>query len=446
MNPLKQKIKLFIVVCIILPHAVALGQSDSFPQPAYQWRCTDGNSLLNFNPTSVASQRFDSIPYAEEYTMVVVYKPVADTEAMAWRLSFGDEKERRLTTHRIFSGSTAIRYTEFYDNKPVIHTLRQFAPETTIPYARLEVGDGNLKIAEVLYYNYRLGNLALRRVQTALALRYGITLGPVNYLAGDGAHIWEPARDSGTYHHRVAGVGVDTLSGLRQLRSCSEMEGGMVTLSVDDLVSGSFLVFGDNNEPLAFDEVSVPESGLEFQTLKRIWKIQATSIETTQVSLSFNTRNMTIPDDSLVLLVDNYIFLPAEIGHDSIVFRGVVFPTDSSRFTLGRGADLWRLAQSNAKGGNNGNGDKEANDELLVKSHFAARVYPNPSRGHYTIEVSGAERIQVTIYNVKGAVEATFREEKQDLYRFEGDLPSGNVYYATVTTESGSQTMKLVVE
>ena len=73
-------------------------------------------------------------------------------------------------------------------------------------------------------------------------------------------------------------------------------------------------------------------------------------------------------------------------------------------------------------------------------------VYPNPTPGHFFIEVSGARRVTVTVYSLQGKVMATYNGSDRDSYLFEGSLPAGNSYYAAIVTETGSQTLKLVVK
>lgn len=457
-------IKQFLITAgMLIVGSAAIGQTGSgiLPTPVFHWRCSAGNATLNHNPAMhVASSAgacgedpsmgsgaivFDSVPYAKDYTMILVYRPVSSVETALWQMTFGDSVMRGLTTERILSDSISIRYTEQTDVTPAINTLRQSSPDSTMPYVRLAVGgDGDLNVAEVLYYAERLGNAALRRVQSLLAVRYGITLGPVSYLDGAGHHIWDYA-DSGLYHHRVTGVGIDTLTGLRQLRSRSEMGEAVLTIATDSMEHGAFLMVGDNDAPLAFEQ----DGSMEI--LGRNWRIQSTNMEGRRFSLAFDTRDLAMPGDSLALLVgccgvgstDSYIYLPDCVGGDSAVFSGVEFPTDSSLFTLGRGGVFWQLARLNGARRAKRSG---ADDAAGAESRFATRIYPNPTSGHYALDVEGAGQVQVTIHNVQGAVVATYTSEGRGWHRFEGDLPSGNVYYATVSTENGSQTMKLVVK
>ena len=441
--------KLILTTCLLLPYCVVQGQvGQGFPTPAFHWKCPSADSLLNFHPATVSPLHFDSIPYAEDYTVVVVYKPVVDTEAAVWQLVFADSIVRGLTTERILSDSIAIRYAELSDSKPVIHTLRQSAPDISSADISLSVGDGNIKVSEVLYFDHRLGNSALRRVQSALAIRYGITLGPVDYIGGNGNRVWQHRRDSAMFHHRITGIGSDTACNLHQLCSRSEMDGPVVTLSADSLPQGAYLLVGDNDAPLTFQL----ENG-DVETLARQWRMQASGAEGVDFSLSFDTRNIPIPTDSLVLLLDDNVVLPSVATTNEVRFNNLWLPSDTCTFTLARGSILWQLAQSGTKGakGHGGNGDdnttKSDNTHTLTHSSIQTfSVFPNPTTGHFNIEVSGARQVQVTIYSLQGKVMATYNDSDRDQYFFEGSLPSGNSYYATITTESGSQTMKLVVK
>lgn len=441
--------KLILTTCLLLPYSVVLGQTgQGFPTPAFHWQCPSADSLLNFHPATITPLHFDSIPYAEDYTIVVVYKPVVDTEATVWQLVFADSIVRGLTTERILSDSIAIRYAELSDRKPAIHTLRQSAPDISSANVSLSVGDGNIKVSEVLYFNHRLGNSTLRRVQSALAIRYGITLGPVDYIGGNGNRVWQHRRDSAMFHHRITGVGSDTACNLHQLCSRSEMDGSVVTLSADSLPQGAYLLVGDNDAPLIFQQ-----EGGDVETLSRQWRMQASGAEGVDFSLSFDTRNIPTPTDSLVLLLDGNIVLPSVATTNEVRFSNLWLPSDTCTFTLARGSMLWQLAQSGAKGakGHSGNDDntttKSDNTHTLTHSSIQTfSVFPNPTTGHFNIEVSGARQVHVTIYNLQGKVMTVYNDSDRDRYCFEGSLPSGNVYYATITTESGSQTMKLVVK
>lgn len=448
---------LTVIILLLVFNTDALGQincANKIPAvaPAFWWRNSTSDSLWNFNNATTVSNGdsivFDSLPYSKDYTMVVVYKAKDSIAANVWRMEYEDStstNKRGLTTERIISDSTAIRYTEHTTMSPVINTLRQSAPHSTSRYTRLVLGGdtlpGSITIAEVMYFDKRLSNSMLRRVQSALAVRYGVTLGPVDYVDGGGSPIWEYA-DSGLYHHRITGIGCDSTYNIYQTGSRSEMDGAILTIATDSIAEHDFLVIGDNDYPLSF-----VEDGDGVEILSRRWRVRATGMESNSYTLAFDTRNISLPTDSLVLLMGGYVILPTLSNASMVRFGNVWLPSDTCTFTLARGALLWQLAQSNSHGGKGGKGSPIQEDGVtydMPKAKF--NIFPNPTTGHYSIEVSGAKHVQVVIYNVYGSVVDRYSGEGEDHYIFNGELPSGNTYYATVTTESGSQTMKLVVK
>lgn len=390
---------------------------------------------MNFNPATIVDSShtlvFDSLPYAKNYTMVVVYKPVVEAETAVWRLDFDSGLVRGLTTEHIISDNVTIRYSDATTENPIINTLRQTAPDSTAPYVSLTLGGDTLsssvKVAEILYFDRRLNNKMLRRVQSALAIRYGITLGPVNYVDGEGDVVWRYA-DSGLYHHRVTGIGRDSTYNLHQLQSRSELPGAILTVRAEQLPEGDYFVCGDDDAPLSFNTEG------DMEILNRSWRLNCTDIDNNEFHLTFDTRSFAGANDSLVLLADGIVYHPDSITVNDVTYNYVMFPSDTCVFTLAKGSVFWQTVKSNGRGNSHGNAS--------VKSY----VYPNPTTGNFTIEVSGADWVQVSIYNAQGVLMASYSDSEQAQYFFNGTLPSGNSYYATVTTENGTQTMKLIVK
>lgn len=407
-------------------------------QPVWQWRCDGGDSMINFNPAVIVdsshSVAFDSIPYAKDYTMVVAYKPVSQLEAKVWELDFGNGFYRGLTTEHIRSNKFTVRYADTTMGMPMISTLRQTAPDSTAPHAMLTLGGdtlaGSIKVAEILYFDHRLDNSMLRRVQSAMAIRYGVTLGPVDYVDGKGENVWNYA-DSGKYHHRLTGVCRDTIYNVTQLHSRSEMDNPMLTIFADSLGEGEYFVCGDNDAPLSFER----DGGVD--VLSRKWRVNQSSDDNNYYHLHFDTRALADAGDSVVLLIDGISLLPTSVSPGEAHFNYVIFPSDTSTFTLARGDMFWQTIMSNGGGLHHGGW------ENAVES----TAYPNPTTGSYTIEVTGASWVEIEIYNVQGQLVSSHGDRERMQYTFCGVLPtSGNAYYATVTTESGSQTIKIIVK
>ena len=424
--------------------------------PSFLWRSFSIDSTLNFNGADYVNgngMTFNNLPYSKNYTLVMVCKPQFNAETMLWNLDFGDSVTRGLSTENIFlrNGGTqfmSIWYGPYSGGEPMIATLRQSAPDAVSPSVQLTIGDAMpLKVAEVQYYNERIDDNLLLRVQSRLAIRYGITLGYVNYVSSRGETIWDCMANL-PFHHRITGVGTDEMTGLHQMRSRSEMKGSMLTVSAYPMCDDSYLLIGDDNEPLCFENRYDYETGGWYNILLRRWRAQNTRAAWQPFTLTFDKRNLPAGADSLVLILDETAYRPYSEDSDSVVFENVLFPWGTSQFTLGYGTPLWQRACCGKEESKRGSG-VALGRKGDTGAKPAASVYPNPTRGHFTLAVSGADkegRVSATVYNTQGAVVATFSGSGRESYTFEGDLPSGNIYYATISTDNGSQTIKLVVK
>ncbi|MBP5548496.1 MAG: T9SS type A sorting domain-containing protein [Bacteroidales bacterium] len=408
---------------------------EALPEPAMVWRCTVGDTAFNHNPAMMLGGDsvivFDSLPYASDYTVIAVYKPAYATETVIWNLDFGGGVLNGLTSETVVSGGVPVRYADSTSVEPAIGTLRQSAPDSVSPHVRLTVGGGSaLKVAEIRYYTARIGTRTLRRLQGALAVRYGVTLGPVDYLDSRGVCIREYA-DSGLYRHRVTGLGSDSAAGVCQTRSRSEHTGSVIAMEGGTLPEGAFVTAGDDDGELSFSHDGFAHM------LGREWKTVSSVPDSTRFTLVFDTRDFTTRSDSMVLLVGAVPYPPYSVSAERVEYRGVSFPTGVSRFTLGYGDDLWRVATE---------GGRSKVSEEGAGMAAGATVYPNPTSGDYTVEVAAAGRVRVTVYNIHGAVVAVHGGDSEGVCRFNGELPSGGVYFAEVETGNGSQTIKIVVK
>lgn len=145
-------------------------------------------------------------------------------------------------------------------------------------------------IGEVIIYGG--GNLTAaerNRVDTYLAIKYGITMpAGVNYVNSDGIVAWDATANS-AYHNNVAGIANDEASSLNQKQSISVNKGQQVIISTTGLThtnagngtslssDGQYLIWGDNglskSLSTSFNFPSVPTLNLRFAA---IWKVQNT--------------------------------------------------------------------------------------------------------------------------------------------------------------------------
>lgn len=109
------------------------------------------------------------------------------------------------------------------------------------------------RLPEVVYYNRALSNEERERVNTYMAIKYGLTLAHP-YRKGDGAVVFDPAG----FPNRITAVGRENCQALFQKQSRSTMPGAEVTIGVANQIAVNneahtgeqhneeFIVFGDD--------------------------------------------------------------------------------------------------------------------------------------------------------------------------------------------------------
>jgi hypothetical protein len=139
-------------------------------------------------------------------------------------------------------------------------------------------------IAETIVFDVVLSETERARVESYLALKYGITRvvtglseAAEDYFAADGGIIWNIDAQGITYHNDIFGIGRDDLSDFVQLKSKSENSDAIVifeksgSFSSDDV----FIVSGNDNADLESRENTEMPAGIESR-LNREWKVQRT--------------------------------------------------------------------------------------------------------------------------------------------------------------------------
>ncbi|MGN6415983.1 MAG: LamG-like jellyroll fold domain-containing protein [Pseudobacter sp.] len=155
------------------------------------------------------------------------------------------------------------------------------------------------KLGEVIVYNRALNATETQRVNSYLALKYGVTLDqatPTDYLASDGATTMWKASDNTGYNLRITGIGRDDCQSLYQKQSIST-HAGILAVAMGDSVAttnltnaaeitndNSYFVFGDNNGAVTY---STPVTGFSNITtvMPRTWKVDKTNFTDAGITL-----------------------------------------------------------------------------------------------------------------------------------------------------------------
>ncbi len=198
-------------------------------------------------------------------------------------------------------------------------------------------------ILEVIAYDRDLTETAnhAERVQSYLALKYGITLDNSHgdYLASDGTQLWD-ATGYATHHNGIAGIGRDDASTLDQQKSMSTNADAMVIMDKGGAFSSDldFIVWGNNNSAIALTTTDKHPS--YDRRLERVWRVAVNGTPgTVDLRMVFTGVSNAVSD--YVLHVDgdgtfasgSTDYASPAISGDTLTFTNVSF-SDGDYFTL----------------------------------------------------------------------------------------------------------------
>ena len=258
----------------------------------------------------------------------------------------------------------------------------------------LRVGAGGNKpfweghIGEVVVYDAELPENDRNKVESYLALKYGVTLdqSPAqSYTASDGTEMWDKdATGASTHNNNIAGIGRDDDSELGQVKSKSQTgdsiltieavgEGTNATPNFTDIDDLEFLTWGNNDGDIAQVATNLPPD-LDGR-LERIWQVQEVG-ELGSTSLTFDLSALAFGDvsaDDFVLIIDsNADFTSGAVTQTAdsyvsntnlVTFNAVDF-SDGDYFSLGidtltlapggvaTDLQVWLRADADVTGGN----------------------------------------------------------------------------------------------
>lgn len=173
---------------------------------------------------------------------------------------------------------------------------------------------GNNKSAEVVCHNRQLTPDEFSRVESYLAIKYGVSLGtvaiPVNYLSSASTVVWT---GDAAYQNNITGIGRDDASGLIQKQSRAVTAKSKVFI-LNDNTAGvfpamnvnnttafaadqSFVLFGDNNGDTVLNVCAMNGKAVR---MNRHWKMVKTGT-VGDVTIAFTATEL--PADATTLLV-----------------------------------------------------------------------------------------------------------------------------------------------
>lgn len=349
------------------------------------------DNTLNFN----ASIYFDdpaesqlSIPASgidfSRASLFTICQPAdSATERIVWSLEKNGQPHLVLTSDRMADLASA-QYMNFIGaaiRQPRLHSYAQrkerdlsppqqqmlrFGSQSEASHLPIQSFRGG--IPEFVAYDRVLSAPERAQVETYLALKYGLDRPGADYLSAGREVIWDAAQNA-DYAHRIAGIGRDDRSALRQPQSASSgnprllaIGAGQIALTNADnpaeLPDGAYLLWGDNHAPLVFGK---KQQGQPRHLIRR-WKTAAHHWpNNSKTTLRFDIRQLETPlaeGETLWLSIDRSTagtFAAGEMDYRPgvldaqgfAVFQDLLWDTDGSggdRFTLSAGPTMMATA------------------------------------------------------------------------------------------------------
>ena len=190
----------------------------------------------------------------------------------------------------------------------------------------LEIGDVNQRtagneyignISEVIGYTTRVSDTDLQKIESYLAIKYGVTYmndantAARNYLNAAGATVWDATANS-SYSNNIAGIGRDGASDLTQKQAKSVNSGFQVTIGLGSIAASnaansnsfsannSFLLWGDNGQVASYGASYTPGSFTPaggYYRMNRVWKVQETGTITNVVVQAAGAEHLLVSSD-----------------------------------------------------------------------------------------------------------------------------------------------------
>ncbi|WP_435579207.1 LamG-like jellyroll fold domain-containing protein [Gilvibacter sp.] len=193
------------------------------------------------------------------------------------------------------------------------------------------------RVAEIITYSSTnadgSASDARNRIQSYLAIKYGITLGAngisQDYVDAGGNVIWDQSADSAGFNYDIAGIGRSDAAGWQQKQSKSINSNTMITMGITEIattnsdnsnsipIDESYLVWGNDNgsltaAPAVNVDLSASISGLstpvEFTSISRTWKVVESGGNVPEVTVSVPEISLSAtltPPGSYLMFISN---------------------------------------------------------------------------------------------------------------------------------------------
>jgi hypothetical protein len=423
---------------------------------------------INHHPAYLVDDGVELLHYRQKedkgISVFTVSKSLGKQETVIWHSSVADSTNILLTNARL-ADLNALEYVNFIDDQSTVPQLHSyFNKKTDYNDVQLFIG-GKINrrdvpinnyqglISEMLIYDKVLSYKERQKVESYLALKYGISLDqtfPLSYVDFDGDVIWD-AYMNGGYTYSIAGLGRDDASGLSQNISGSRSGDDFLEIETKkSLENKSFVLWSDNNGKLNFKE----EVG-DYKRLFRVWALTKTNFDGL-CNLYFDAEKIREihplkPGEHYWLAIDrsetgnfaeeNLDFYIANADKGLIGFDSINFLENSNGrcfFSIMAAKNIpQKLTSEDIQ-------DDFSNDEIVEVVE-----YPNPSHDGYVrlkIQLKEIMPVSITLCNINGQYLSKKKISGSDYYNQYLQLSSKGVWLITLDTENEHKSIKLIYE
>ena len=424
-----------------------------------------------------------------QVTIFTVYQPEDGFgEKLIWHLNTLDETALMMTTHR----AADLEKRKYFNldlqrvNLPRLSTFTQYKKNargnpwyTTLHFGALPeqhtlpITHFEGLIPEVIIFDRVLTTEERIRVESYLALKYGLSLypnGPSKYLNAQGEVIWDGTKNAPAFFN-ITGIGRDDLSGLYQKQSSSSYDPGLLTIGAHKiaqnnlennatLLDNHFLIWGDDGANLEFCK-SKTNTNL---TLLRKWTIANFGENHWNIpsSVSFDfakAKKTNDPKEYHWLIIDrsgsgkfskeSVEFIPASTiaAEGKAIFSKIIWDQDQS------GKDVFTFGTSLQADPNNWDFELEQHSSPNpVVSGLIEKLmlYPNPvSKSHFfnlEIGLQQTNSANIHIYDAQGKLVLQRFLQGSSYYFYTGQINTPGMYTLQVKVNDVLKTFPFLVE
>ncbi|MBP5418717.1 MAG: hypothetical protein J6Y72_02770, partial [Bacteroidales bacterium] len=321
---------------------------------------------------------------------------------------------RTLVTSRRVAEPSSGQYINFADGAtagvPRIISVRRRVSETdtaVVSILNLPLSENADSISESIVYSRMLSSRERQKVDTYLALKYGVTLDqtvPTSYVSSDGRVVWDAVTNAEFSHH-IFGMCNDTISKFYSTKASNAEERNLVIVKTDSIESMSYVLCGDDNNTLKY----IRKEG-QPKRLGRMWKLMTTGNTPQSVTIKFDAERIeeAFPledgEHYWLAISDTVYKKSAELGSRKAQFSDVPLRDDMT-FTI--------VA---AKGDEQPEIEETQEDKSAI---YAIAITPNPTTdGHVNLRIRLREEaaVKVSLYGLDGHLYATQSSSNSDFY------------------------------